>query len=185
MNGKTHLLFGLAVGVDVGFMLVPGADCFTFMAGAALGSVLPDIDTPKSVLGEKLPMISYPLNKIFGHRTITHAPLIPAGVLLLNTMIHAVLPYPMGLNGFIMGLCFGVLLHIIQDILTYKGVPLLYPFIRKANAQGRYFSLRKAGSNDIMNIFITLGMISIVYAVINFHATPLTMISAVLQLFKF
>ena len=183
MNGKTHLLCGIAIGADIGFMLIPGLDCFTFAAGTALGSILPDIDTPDSLIGHALPMISRPINKIFGHRTITHAPITVAALFLLNTILHTILPYPSGLNGFTMGLIFGILLHLLQDLLTYKGIPLLYPFVRKPDKYGRFTSLSRRKSDDIINTFITMLIIGLVFAVVNFHATPLSIVATITGLF--
>ena len=40
--------------------------------GILFGSVLPDIDEPRSFIGRKLWFISYFINKAFKHRTVTH-----------------------------------------------------------------------------------------------------------------
>ena len=38
-----------------------------------LGSLLPDVDSPNSSLGRIVPFVSIPLERRYGHRTITHS----------------------------------------------------------------------------------------------------------------
>jgi len=39
----------------------------------AFAAVLPDIDTAASIIGKMFPFISKPLERRFGHRTLTHS----------------------------------------------------------------------------------------------------------------
>jgi inner membrane protein len=80
-------------------------------------SLLPDIDFPKSPLGYVLPFISKPLNRHFGHRTITHTIFALALVTLVFT--------PLGFGGIAFLAYFS---HLLFDMLTLQGVPLMYPF---------------------------------------------------------
>jgi hypothetical protein len=50
------------------------------LGAALLGSLLPDIDTPKSSLGRLLPFLSIPIERRWGHRTLTHSLLLVAGL---------------------------------------------------------------------------------------------------------
>lgn len=77
MLGRTHIINSIAIvtiplatGVKVDFNYI------LFLLLVAIGSLIPDIDEPNSLLGRKLKFLSYPINIFFGHRTITHNILI-------------------------------------------------------------------------------------------------------------
>lgn len=94
------------------------------------GSLLPDVDTPKSTLGSKIPLISHPLSRIFGHRGITHSLLaiiaiawamkeyVFTGSEFASTNVYMLLIWPIAI---------GYLSHLFADLFSYAGVPLLYP----------------------------------------------------------
>lgn len=96
---------------------------------AALGSLLPDIDHPKSQVGRMLPHISRPIAAIFGHRGFTHSLLAVALVLgaLVTATFHP--NYATSLTpAMIAALCLGYLSHLFGDFLTVRGIPLLWPY---------------------------------------------------------
>ena len=77
MLGRTHIINSIAIvsiplatGVKIDFNYI------LFLLLVAIGSLIPDIDEPNSLLGRKLKFLSYPINIFFGHRTITHNILI-------------------------------------------------------------------------------------------------------------
>ena len=75
---KTHLCVGLTLGVLAASYIHQSMplslyDSSISLVSVYIGSVLPDIDTPKSYIGRRLPFISYPIYKIFGHRGIFHS----------------------------------------------------------------------------------------------------------------
>lgn len=60
MLGKTHISFGLALGAGCASVFsivaqnpIDAIDLLLFYVAVALGSLLPDIDEPNSVLGKK------------------------------------------------------------------------------------------------------------------------------------
>lgn len=111
MLGKTHLAYGVAIGVSV---------CYKdpFVIGfASLGSLLPDIDYPESLLGRIIPVIP----KVIPHRTITHALWIP----LVLTGVY--LYYP---SIYLLSLILGYIGHLIQDSFTKDGVKWFYPKLK-------------------------------------------------------
>lgn len=91
------------------------------LTGAAMfGSLLPDIDHPKSFLGSRMKIVSKPAYKLFGHRTITHS-LFFIGA-LTYWLYRSEMPFAA------LGLCSGMLSHIILDLLCLNsGVAFLYP----------------------------------------------------------
>lgn len=125
MDYMTHAIGGIAlssgtvylarkVNVEPNVLLVVGA--------ATFGALLPDIDHPKSFIGNKVPIVSDMLYNTIGHRTLTHS-LIFAFVVGIIGMIF---------NLWIgIGLTLGVVSHIALDMIGPHGVAFLYPFNKK------------------------------------------------------
>ena len=74
MTAPTHIAFGLlTVAGSFSFFSMPLHRNLPAIAGAIIGSVLPDIDSPRSYIGRVLPYASIPIERQWGHRTITHS----------------------------------------------------------------------------------------------------------------
>ena len=134
MQWNTHIVTGAALGT-LGSVIVPGND-LGIVCMAVVGSLLPDIDHPESKVGRYVLPLSYPIFKIWGHRTITHSiwflllslPFVPM-FWLIGWPAH--LPF---------GLVIGVLSHLLADLVSYNtgrrftsggGLPLLYPYPKR------------------------------------------------------
>ncbi|EPK1603119.1 metal-dependent hydrolase, partial [Klebsiella pneumoniae] len=92
---------------------------------AVLTCLLPDIDHPKSFLGQRLSWISKPVARAFGHRGFTHSLLAVFGAL---TLFYLKVPDSWIVPAdALQGLVLGYLSHILADMLTPAGVPLLWP----------------------------------------------------------
>ncbi|HSL01480.1 MAG TPA: metal-dependent hydrolase [Rubrobacteraceae bacterium] len=139
MNATTHAIFGVAA--LAGASLVAGTEppvyAYPF---AVVAAWLPDVDNPRSRLGNGLSRMESPvlnvvsrpvswflrissfiLLRTVGHRTLTHS--------LLGVLIFA-LPVWMFLGGFpniSLALVAGYASHILADALNTRGVPLLWP----------------------------------------------------------
>ena len=90
-----------------------------------LTCLLPDIDHPKSFLGQRLSWVSKPVARAFGHRGFTHSLLAVFGALALfylKVPDSWIIP-----ADALQGLVLGYLSHILADMLTPAGVPLLWP----------------------------------------------------------
>lgn len=138
MNGRTHLLLGIASGVAVAAavpaytgLVFPGSD-HVVKAGliliAAIASLLPDIDHPKSILSGYAIGIGGAVRLFASHRTWTHSILFGA-VICLGVWIasfQGAWLAPM----IAVGMGFGS--HLVADMLTVAGVPILLPFSRKS-----------------------------------------------------
>lgn len=86
-----------------------------------IGSLLPDIDHPQSVLGRRVRFISVPIHKYFGHRSLTHS--------ILFLVLCTYLPIYLGYDAIGAGLGIGIISHILLDLLCPgSGVAFLYPF---------------------------------------------------------
>lgn len=100
MTGKTHFCCGMAAAMYL---------CTDMNEAAllALGSLLPDIDNSRSMLGRFIPFVQ----NIFGHRTLTHS-------LAFIAILYFINPF----------LAMGGMMHLVLDMMTMGGCPLLYPY---------------------------------------------------------
>ena len=92
------------------------------------GSLLPDIDEPKSYIGDKFNFLAQFL-QLFGlkHRTVTHWLITPILIVLIGYQI----PYEI-FSLIVIFIGFGVLAHDIGDLITKGGiVGFLYPVFSK------------------------------------------------------
>ena len=77
MTAEGHLLFSIACAVfaknaELTPVLAQG-DWWHIIPSAIVTCLLPDIDHPKSFLGQRLKWISKPIARAFGHRGFTHS----------------------------------------------------------------------------------------------------------------
>ncbi len=123
MMGITHTTFGLLCSAGA-FSLASASlhKDLPAMGCTIVGSLLPDIDSPRSSLGRLLPFISAPIERRWGHRTVTHCLLALAGLGLL------LLPLAFLRPACYSALLIGYLSHLLADSATKSGVPLLHPY---------------------------------------------------------
>jgi len=120
MLATTHIVFSSA-------LYLGGAAVFEYetsilnWAIAALFSLMPDVDLPTSKVGRPLFFISVPLERRFGHRTITHS-FIGVGILcLLASPLYNTFPL---VFWTIIG---GYWSHLQIDMANIRGVDLFWP----------------------------------------------------------
>lgn len=111
----THLTLATTI------FMITGLKDQSLIGMLLLGSVLPDIDQPQSIIGKILFFLSYPINRMFGHRTLTHSFLLWIIILIIGTTLK--------INT--MWLCLGAFTHILLDCLNMSGVSALYPLSEK------------------------------------------------------
>ena len=116
MMGVTHMVVGAAAGY-LATQAVTGA----LVGGIA--ALLPDIDHPGSKLGRRVPVLPTVINKLVGHRTLTHSILV---LIILTGMLFFIAPVFITIAFFV-----GYLSHLILDSFTVSGVPFLYPFKKR------------------------------------------------------
>jgi inner membrane protein len=87
---------------------------------AVLGALLPDIDHPKSWVGQRLRPVSALCARIFGHRGMTHSLVAVGGctALLLRQDVPLAVTAP---------LVVGYISHLAADLLTPAGLRLAWP----------------------------------------------------------
>lgn len=113
MMAPTHVVAGLTL---TGYFI--GASP-SILVASTFFALLPDIDTPESFMGHKIPILPTIINLLVGHRTLTHSlAFLAAGYFLLGSISKVVA----------LAWLFGVGSHILADILTPQGVQLFWPY---------------------------------------------------------
>lgn len=129
MSTNGHLLFSissliLAKKLAITNEFVNG-DYIYLIIGTLIGAIFPDIDHPSSKFGKLFYLLSLPIYKIFGHRGFTHS---------LTAWLIIVYFFKKIKNIFLIskelthGFLLGYLSHLIADMLTFKGIPLFWPY---------------------------------------------------------
>lgn len=120
-------------------------------AGLLLGSLLPDIDSKRSILGRYVPFVE----DLVGHRTITHTVWVIA--LLIGLAYYADL-------FFVWMIVFGYIGHVIQDSFSVQGIAWFYPLGSGYQSfsgggsikKGFHIGLYRVGSGVEMGIFVLM-----------------------------
>ena len=157
MKGTMHLTCGVCVGMTTAYLL-NGADPVSLAACGTLGGIgglLPDIDTPTSMVSKSIPLLPKAINRAFGHRTFTHSLMIP--VLIGIVIAWGLSAGWMTKNTLLALICFlaGFMMHLVQDTLTKGGVPWLYPLKKKR------FSLLPIRSGNPVEVIFTLILVAV------------------------
>jgi membrane-bound metal-dependent hydrolase YbcI (DUF457 family) len=137
MLAPTHSIFGICLTLTT--LAVFGIKYslhWTIIAFAILGSLMPDIDMPRSFIGRIFFFISKPIERKFGHRTVTHsligwlaATVLTFGIITILYLIfqkNPVLSIPL-CKRWLAAFAIGYLSHLILDMLNPRGSQLFWP----------------------------------------------------------
>ncbi|WP_036198431.1 metal-dependent hydrolase [Ureibacillus sinduriensis] len=161
MNKCAHLMGGLTAGIAASKHLLPSVSqngsfdgllgIGAVLCGAILGSLLPDIDHRNSYIGRKLKIASFIISKTLGHRSVVHTPLVifAFSALIYSLSIGLTGPIQALLTPFIYGLSCGMWSHLLLDMMTKRGIPLLYPFTKMSF---RIANFKSGGMGDTIAI---------------------------------
>lgn len=136
MNGGTHKIGGVCAGAMAGIMLLEPPYTLdkliltgVLIGGSVVGSLMPDIDHKGSTVGHKMKLASTVISNTFGHRGMTHAPLIHVLITAILLFLGGgLVDYPKLIYiSFIVGLFLGGISHLLLDSMTVQGIPLFYP----------------------------------------------------------
>jgi inner membrane protein len=149
MLSATHAAFSTALYLGGAAVFEYTTDPFSWGL-AILFSFMPDIDIPTSRVGRPLFWLSVPLEKRFGHRTITHS--------LIGVSCLAVLALPLYL---LYPLCFWAVLggywsHIQIDMANIRGVDLFWPSPVRVVMPGKIKYRLEVGSKAEMIVLCSL-----------------------------
>lgn len=99
MLGKTHKYVGACCGIIATEQIIQAPITpekiilgGMLISGSMIGALLLDIDHTGSTMGKKHPFISKITNFLFGHRGVTHAPLIWISLTLLLFYLNIIMP---------------------------------------------------------------------------------------------
>ena len=135
MTGRTHVVVGVATAAAISALLPQTVEPplrATLLGAAALGALVPDLDTPGSRLARTLGPLRWVLwlvLRVLGvaHRGVTHS---VAGLLAASGAIGAFAwcLLPAASQAWVIGgFAVGYASHLLLDASTVSGVPLLSP----------------------------------------------------------
>ncbi|AOX16836.1 metal-dependent hydrolase [Kozakia baliensis] len=151
MTGRSHMLIGAATAIAAcaGHWLVfSPATIFA----AIFGSLLPDLDTERSMLGCRVRWLSRRFAAAFGHRTVTHSFFVPLVGALMVWHFEGLA----ALRGFWGAIWLGYASHIAADLPT-GGCWALYPLSNRRLAFWPY--ARTGGIQEAVLLMISLGLL--------------------------
>lgn len=144
MLAPTHGVFGVFLTLII--LAVFGIQeslHWSILLVAVIGSMMPDLDHPRSLVGRLFFFVSIPLERKFGHRTVTHsilgwaistalaAVVIGLTWLVYHSLIQPRFPLPIISSAlairWIAAFSIGYLSHILIDMVNPRGVQLFWP----------------------------------------------------------
>jgi len=153
MIAPTHALYGATFSLIVLAVFgVQESVHWSLLLVGILGALCPDLDMPTSTIGRLFPFVSKPLERRFGHRSVTHSLLgwgiatlvfaLLLGGIFLSLKLLASRSLGLVASGLawwlaeiqaatmlrlVMSFSVGYLSHIVLDMITPRGVQLLWP----------------------------------------------------------
>lgn len=121
MMFKTHLAVGALAGISLFHYYMPEQP-FLFALVFLFASILPDIDSTKSVIGNRLWPISHVLTIFTRHRGFFHTIWIPLAALGAGFYLQ---------NALFSAFTAGYLVHLFSDAMTSEGVSLFSPLLNR------------------------------------------------------
>ena len=144
MTLGTHLAFAAV-------LYLGGATLFGYRpdwvswALAAIASLLPDVDLPPAKIGRLFWFLSVPLERRFGHRTLTHSALMLLAVGLLAAPLWFLNPL------YFWAVVGGYWSHLWIDMLNIRGVDLFWPSpIRLVTPGNRHWRLEVGSKGEMI-----------------------------------
>jgi inner membrane protein len=156
MMVRSHVIIGLAAWIGVAPVLHIRPDDLGCLALAAAGSLLPDIDHPKSWVGRRTRPLSTAIAAAFSHRGITHSAIAVIGLTLL--LLHAGY-HRAGVSALIIG----YLSHLAADMLTPQGLRLAWPLRRT-------WGVPLCRIPEMEKLIVTLVVIAVAWSWLRHHA---------------
>lgn len=158
MTGTSHLLLGTAVGATAAVSVTGGLDTLPGLCiagGCILGSLFPDIDSKASKISYRLPIVSFFMRLLFGHRNVLHTPFVLILFGIIFSVVHLMFALPIT---FIVGFVIGYICHLLQDTVTKRGIMWLYP------VSSKYISIIgiTSGKSVFLEFILTLAIYSVI-----------------------
>lgn len=122
---------------------------------AAVTSLLPDADYPKSWLGYQLGSVSEEINRFFGHRSFLHSFIV---LVLVTTLLALPLWWLVGWPAPAIAVFVGYGSHLLADMMTLGGVQLFWPSRAIAVFPGRDEYRVVSGGNS-ERVFVAFALV--------------------------
>ena len=169
MLAPTHSVFGIFLTLII--LAVFGIQWslhWSIIIFAIIGAVLPDIDHPRSVIGKLFPYISIPIERKYGHRTITHSLI---GWLIFTALFVVLILLGVLIFGLVSGFGFRIsylvprwiaafsisyLSHLILDMFNKRGSQLFWPDLGRDVIPKNPKFRPESGSKTELLIFLIL-----------------------------
>lgn len=163
MMGKSHLIIGVAAGALLAAML--GVDPLHIgAAGAAAGAgaMLPDIDHRHAPIRQQLGFIGDILLFWLPHRGVTHSlvcwALVTALAIFGTVMfLKLAIIFPLALSA-------GYASHILADMTTQRGLPILYPWKANFYLLPRGLRVTTGGWSEFVALLVIVGSMGVLFA---------------------
>jgi inner membrane protein len=140
MLAPTHSVFGIFLTLII--LAVFGVEWglhWTIILFAVLGSIIPDIDHPRSVIGKLFLPISIPLERRYGHRSVTHS---LTGWVISSVIFAVLVLFVFWILGFVLKFDVGgwdlpprwiaafsisYFSHLVLDMFNKRGSQMFWP----------------------------------------------------------
>ncbi len=154
MNGRTHLMLGLAVALPIAAITPPDTAlrALVILTGG-VGGLIADVDHPKSIISGYLPGVGGAVQLVASHRGPTHTIMFIALLLGLLSVIGA----PQWIIAAAAG---GLVSHLLADMLTVAGVPLFMPLSRRSFRLAPYVVLK--ATSWLLESVATVGAMAVI-----------------------
>jgi inner membrane protein len=143
VTGKTHFALGILSGVLLYQYMGLNMSSAAMVGVAAVGALLPDLDSPASTLGRLLPI--NPFSTILRHRGLLHS----VSMLILGAALWYYNQQPL----WLVFLLSGYASHLVGDALTVQGIPFFYPISFKLRLSP--LPIQTGGIIDLLLFFST------------------------------
>jgi inner membrane protein len=112
---------------------------------AAAASLLPDIDLPPAKIGRLFWFVSVPMERRFGHRTLTHSLVAIVAVMTLSGPLMAIRPL------YFWAVVGGYWSHLWIDMLNVRGIDLFWPApVRLVTPGNRHWRLEVGSKGEMI-----------------------------------
>ena len=139
MMAFTHTATGVFIGAAAALLSKASlSSTFLLLLGGLFGSLLPDLDHPKSWLGRRIPFISIPLSALVGHRGVTHS--LFAIVATLVGAYAGIAKWGGASAPLLLGVSIGYASHLLGDWASNSGIPLMWPKKRRYKSPIPFFT---------------------------------------------
>lgn len=171
MSGKTHMVGGVALATASSYFLhicEPTSNVelmmwgLTYITPAVIGALAPDFDHWNSKISNFnifTKLLSIIIRILCGHRGMLHSPFFVILLSILFGYLYVFVCPIAWVGNMMLGFLVGYISHLMLDLLTSQGLPLLFPFTWEDGRPKKYhfFSFKE---NGIFEFLLLCGLFS-------------------------